>query len=56
MPRMKKTVSKLKKSCNDALRRIVYTGNVMHVPDNLKETTPMPDWFISAKQEKLKNA
>jgi hypothetical protein len=50
MARMKKTVSKLRSS-TDALTRIVYTGNVMRVPDSLKETAPMPDWFIKAKQE-----
>ena len=50
MSRMKKTVSKLKSS-TDALTRIVYTGNVMRVPDNLKETAPMPDWFTKAKQK-----
>ena len=35
-----------------ALTRIVYTGNVMKAPDNLKEFSPMPDWFkVSQKEE-----
>ena len=39
----------------DALTRIVYTGNVMKVPDNLKEFSPMPDWFKTSQKKETTN-
>ena len=46
---------KLKGNIN-ALTRIVYTSNVMKVPDNLKELSPMPDWFKTSQKEENYNA